>query len=377
MGILHLWLGLLSSIVVFTVCLTGSIYAFKNQLIEFYNRDKVYVPVPNHKTPLPLDTLQAIFARQGNEIKSLVLSANPKRSIVISYASIETGIVKSAYFDPYTALDLGIANRSLDSFFAFVLNIHRTMLITQYGKQIVGISTLIFVFMLISGLILWLPAKWKWKNVKQGFTIRWKAKFHRVNYDLHNTLGFYALLMLMFIALTGLYVTYPWMKNGIIVALGGQPVSGEGAQEEISSNFDAILQQMMEKQSEKEALKDVKPISLDSLMTLAYNKLDYKATTLIELPDDKDPRFRIKKINRQNWLGAMLPDVISFDKTGELKAVELFKDKPLSKQFVEISLPLHTGEIMGWPSIILYSMISLIGCSLPITGFIIWYKKCK
>src|SRR5690606_39505133 len=55
----------------------------------------------------------------------------------------------------------------------------------------------------------------------------------------------------------------------------------------------------------------------------------------------------------------------------------LFADKPLHKQFVEISKPLHTGEIMGLPSAILYFIVALIGCMLPITGFIIWWKDRK
>ncbi|WP_051296022.1 PepSY-associated TM helix domain-containing protein [Eisenibacter elegans] len=377
MAIGHLWLGLLSSVVVFAVCLTGSIYAFKNPVIELYNRHKVYVDAPKQAVPLPLDTLQAIFERRGSSITALVLPAAKNKSISISYLNHESGILKTSYFNPYTAEELGHSSRSMDGFFQVVLNIHRTLLITKIGKQVVGISILIFVFMLLSGLVLWLPARWKWKNIKAGLTINWRAKFYRINYDLHNTLGFYSLLLLLFIALTGLYVTYPWMKSGILVALGGKPISGEAVKEEISNNFELLLQEMMEKEEEKKTMKDLRPISLDSLMGLVDQKLHYHATTIIQLPDDKEPRFSIQKINTTNWLGAMLPDQISFDKKGELKAVELFRDKPLHKQFVAISLPLHTGEFLGLPGIILYALVSLVGCSLPITGFIIWWKKVR
>ena len=40
-ALLHLWLGLLSSLVIFTVCLTGSIYAFKKSAISNVYMDKV------------------------------------------------------------------------------------------------------------------------------------------------------------------------------------------------------------------------------------------------------------------------------------------------------------------------------------------------
>jgi uncharacterized iron-regulated membrane protein len=379
MGVSHLWLGLLSSIVVFVVCLTGSIYAYKNQIIDFYNRDKVYVKIPSNQPRIPMDTLWKQFAEKKQEISMAIIPENPSKSLVISYTDLQTSISKTQYFNPYTGQELGVANRNLDSFFQVVLNIHRTLLITKIGKQIVGISILIFVFMLLSGLILWWPKKIK--ELKNGLSIKWKAKFHRINYDLHNTLGFYTFLLLLFIALTGLYVTYPWVKSGMIVALGGKPVlsanASAEAQSEISSSFAEMLQQMVEKEGELKAMKDVQALSLDSILQLTYQHLPYQATTVINLPDKEDPRYRVKKINRENWLGAFLPDLVTFDKKGTLKTIERFKDKPLHKQFVEISLPLHTGEIMGWPSITLYFLVSLVGCSLPVTGFIIWWKKVK
>lgn len=373
MALLHLWLGLLSSLIIFVVCLTGCIYAFKNQIIDFYNRDKVYVKVGENR--IPLDTIQENFRDKGWVINEFILPENKKKSIIISYTDQNTKISKTQYFDPYTGAQLGGANNGLDRFFAVVLDIHKTLLITKAGKQIVGVATLVFCFLLLSGFVLWLPKKWK--DLKNGLTIKWKAKFYRLNYDLHNTLGFYALLMLFFIAVTGLYVTYPWMKSGIIVSLGGNPVLTSGATQEVSNAFSDLLQQMVDKQDELIATQETKPISIDSVNILANQYLKYTATTLIRLPGESDPWYRIKKINTNNWLGAQLPDEIIFDKKGEVKSIERFSDKPLHKQFVEISKPLHTGEIMGLPSVILYFLISLIGCMLPITGFIIWWKKVK
>ena len=376
-ALLHLWLGLLSSLVIFTVCLTGSIYAFKNQINDFYNRDKVYVESTGNR--LSLDVIQEKFSKKNAEITAIIIPENNKKSYLVTFTDKDTKVSKTQYLNPYTGETLGGADHGLDQFFAVVLDIHRTMLVNQIGKQIVGISSLLFIFMLLSGLVLWWPKKWK--HLKAGLTVKWNAKFHRLNYDIHNTLGFYALLFLMFMAITGLYVTYPWMKSGIIVSLGGNAVltenAGEGANDEISNAFSDLLKDMMDKQDEMADLKEVKPVSMDSISGLAYKHLKYSATTIIQLPDEKDPRYRIKKINTDNWLGAQLPDEITFDKKGEVKTIERFADKPLNKQFVEISKPLHTGEILGLPSVILYFIVSLVGCSLPITGFIIWWKKVK
>lgn len=376
MALLHLWLGLLASIIIFTVCLTGSIYAFKNQIIDFYNKDKVYVAKTGE--PLQLDVLQTQFSEQKAVITSVIIPQNNSKSWIVTYTDAVTNFSKTQYVNPYNGTILGGSNHGMDDFFAFILDIHRTLLVDKTGKQIVGVATLIMIFMLLSGLVLWWPKKWK--ELKTGLTIKWKAKFYRLNYDIHNTLGFYAMLVLMFIAITGVYITYPWVKSGVIVSLGGNPVlssSDTSSNTEMSDAFSNLLNDMVEKESEKETLKEVQAISLDSLMLLAYRHLPYKATTIIQLPDDKEPRYTVRKINTQNWLGAQLPDEVSFDKKGALKTITRFSDKPLHQQFVEISKPLHTGEILGLPSVILYFIISLIGCSLPVTGFIIWWKKAK
>ena len=68
---------------------------------------------------------------------------------------------------------------------------------------------------------------------------------------------------------------------------------------------------------------------------------------------------------------------VTFDKNGELKTKDLFLDKPLNEQFTALVKPLHTGEIMGLPSIILYFIVCLIGCSLPVTGIVIWWHRLQ
>lgn len=378
MSVLHLWFGLLSSIIVFIVCLTGSIYTFKNQIIDLYNYDKVYVNTQKQDL-ISLDSLQTSFLKNGLRLNLITIPRKSNKSIYVSYTEISSNIQGSYYVNPYSGKILGSGDYSLERFFSFVLDIHKTLLINETGKQIVGIAILIFVFMLFSGLILWWPKKWK--QVKNAIKIKWKTRFYRLNYDLHNVLGFYFMILLLFISITGLYITYPWVKSGVIVALGGVPVltsnSNEKANKELSNNFSALLEEMIIKENEKEALKNEKAISIDKIIFLVNTELNYKSTTIIKLPTNEEPRFVVKKINRKNWLKALLPDIISFDKKGVVKKIDLFKNKPLNKQFIEISLPLHTGEIIGLPSLILYFIASLVGCLLPVTGFVIWWKKAS
>lgn len=373
--ILHLWLGLISSLVILIVCLTGCIYVFKNQINDFYNREQVFVKVGGEH--LPLQYFEDRLAKSDQQISSVMIPKSPKRSLVISSTDPESKIFQTHFFNPYTGEDLG-AGGSLDGFFNTVEQIHKNLLLGDAGKQIVGVFVLIFIFMLFSGLVLWWPKRKK-KQIKNAFGIKWKAKFYRLNHDLHSTLGFYSLIFLLFIAITGVYITYPWVKSAVLVSLGGSSVQKQTIQadDEVSDSFAELMDEMLKKEDEKSELGEEKPISIDSIYSMSANELRYKGTTVILLPDEKEPRFRIQKINTDNLLGAMLPDLIEYDKKGNLQKEELFKNKPLHQQFKEVSKPLHTGEILGLKSLIFYFLITLIGFSLPITGFIMWWKKMK
>lgn len=372
--VLHLWLGLFSAVIVFTVCLTGAIYVFKNQITDYYNRERVYVE--KAETRLSLDYFENLLSSAGQDIISIYIPAKNNRSLIINYADKETGLIKAHHFNPYTGENLGGGSGDLDAFFALVEDIHKTLLLGDFGKQLIGVFTLIFIFLLFSGLILWWPKKKK-RAIKNAFRIRTKGSFHRFNRDLHTTLGFYSFLFLLFIAVTGVYITYPWVKSGVMIALGGESVSGKSTEnsEDVSDSFTQLMAEMLEKEEEKETADERTSIKADDVLALTEKQLSYNGSVTINYPTEENPRFLIQKINTSNWLGAMLPDLLEFDTKGELKKEDLFKDKPLHRQFQMISKPLHTGELMGIPSLSIYFLAVLIGCSLPVTGFIMWWKK--
>ncbi len=369
----HFWLGLLSSIVVFVVCFTGCLYAFKNQITEIYNRDKVFVEKVSNAKKFSADDVQNQFLKNHKKITALTVSNDEGRSVSVSYE--ENGVAQTTFFNQYTGEELGAVDTSLNVFFETVLDLHKNLLMGNVGRQILGAGVLIFVFLLFSGFVLWLPKRIR--NLKQSLTVKWNARFQRLNYDLHNTLGFYTFLLLFFIAITGLYVTYPWVKNILIVSLGGESISSINAENKGADDaFAGLLSDMIQKQNEKKEEQKVK-ISLDEILKKADDILPYKAVTTIELPNKENPRFVVSKINNTHFLGMMLPDEVTFDKNGELKTKDLFLDKPLNEQFTALVKPLHTGEIMGLPSIILYFIVCLIGCSLPVTGIVIWWHRLQ
>src|SRR5215213_3899716 len=81
------------------------------------------------------------------------------------------------------------------------------------GKYITGISTLLFLFILITGIILWWP---KTKNIlQQRLKIKSTAGWKRLNHDLHIVLGFYSSIFLFVFAFTALAWSFEWFNKGI------------------------------------------------------------------------------------------------------------------------------------------------------------------
>jgi uncharacterized iron-regulated membrane protein len=80
-----------------------------------------------------------------------------------------------------------------------------------FGKVVVGVSTLIMVFVLISGIIIWVPKGIK--ALKNRLTVKTRKGLKRFLYDSHVALGIYAALFLLIMALTGLTWSFKWYKD--------------------------------------------------------------------------------------------------------------------------------------------------------------------
>ena len=98
------------------------------------------------------------------------------------------------------------------SFFKLIKHLHRWLLFPDRstGRLIIGISTIFFAFILLSGLACWWPRNLK--QFKQSYLIKSNGSFTRKLLDLHRVVGIYLLPMLLVLALTGLMWSFPWYK---------------------------------------------------------------------------------------------------------------------------------------------------------------------
>lgn len=359
---IHLWMGIGSGLILFFVCLSGTMYAFRSEIEQLLEPSKYHVVADEHKERLSAEVImERVQQEVGGKVAYVEIPHDKDRSYKINVKTSEEDRRGTTYFaDPYTAEVKGSSEGPASAFFMFIFRLHRWLLLdTEVGRPIVGVATLIFAFLVLTGLVLWWPKKLK--NWKQGLKIKTDANWKRINHDLHNTFGFYAFLLLLVMALTGLCWSFGWYKEGLSGVIGAEVFGGRN-QEHVASTPPA---------------EDASALSVSDFIQLANDILPYQGDYRIALPDSPEAPVAVSK-NRTGFFAISASDKIQFDQyNGKLLGIEKFADKPLNEQIASSIKPLHTGEMFGLFSKILYFVACLIATSLPVTGTIIWINKLK
>ncbi|NVO84786.1 PepSY-associated TM helix domain-containing protein [Hymenobacter terrestris] len=357
-GKLHLWLGLASGLVVFVVSITGAIFVFQDDirdLTEPWRKVEAQATAP----VLPSRLQAAALARHPGVAAetSWVTYFGPERSATVFFTD-KAGAPIQVYLNPYT----GRVLHELDlrtHFFTIVQEIHMHLLLPEaVARWVVGISISIFVVMMLTGLVLWWPKRKQER--KQRFTIKWRSRWRRVNYDLHNVLGFYAASIGLVLALSGLFMLYPWLLEPLVLAVdGGRPAP----QEIMKTRLDTLQCATVASQ----------PLADIVYRTARRLSPDHEMILLGPTGTGKDPAFCW---TYQRALHYYRRDEYAFHPvSGRLLESRFHATKSAGTKLADMNYDLHVGQILGFGGKIVAFLVSLICASLPVTGTIVWWGR--
>ncbi|QHS55171.1 PepSY domain-containing protein [Mucilaginibacter sp. 14171R-50] len=356
----HRWLGFISGLVVFIVSITGCIFCFQDEIQDALHD---YRRVESHGKPYlqPSQLINIAKHKFPKASPDYMYYYGEKRPAAVLSNTGNDGYIY-IFINPYTGT-ITHTETPATNFFIIVEYIHLYLLLPPaIGKWVVGVAVIIFMVIMVTGLILWWPKRKT--DRKRSFTIKWGGRWRRVNYDLHNVLGFYATSIAIILAISGLAIAFEPVSRAIYnTANIGRNIRYEDEVTEPKSD------------SLKKAGVAKQPV-VD--MAFAHARQQSPKAEMFLIHNDPAVAGAIGVGAYPKSMHYAYASGYEFDKyNGKLLKTYVYNKKSPGLKLNEMNYDIHVGQIGGLTTKIIAFLASLICASLPVTGFIIWLGKRK
>ena len=358
-----MWLSVPFGIIISLVALSGASLVFESEVTEAMNPHLYRIEVAENAERLAPSVIIEKLSGQipdSLQVSSIQFSSEKDAACIVSFKNAGR---KTLSVNPYT----GEVNGWIEGnrFFQTMRSLHRWLLDApaakgemSVGKMIVGVSTIVMIVILVSGLFIWIPRSRK--ALKNRLSVSCTKGWRRFWYDSHVALGFYSTLFLLVMALTGLTWSFGWYRTAAYSLFGG------GVKTEQSHNTGSLQKETQQERPRK----NIKP--------------DYKVwdNVMHELEERYSSYGYIKvengtvQINKTKGHGMRKSDKVVFDTlTGKINNIVLYEEVPVSQKLKGFFYSFHTGSWGGVWTKILYFIAALIGGVLPLSGYYLWIKR--
>ncbi|RDC66480.1 PepSY-associated TM helix domain-containing protein [Adhaeribacter pallidiroseus] len=400
---IHLYLSLACGLVIGLVCFTGATMVFEKEMMQAIYPDRYQVTPGTQR--LPLEQLLTNFnqAKPGIKVAGVKVYSDPTRTVELSYSDEKpagkdgdkgehkgsenrehkaeekggaAGADKGekgghggpgkggkggggrpgnvAFINPYTGQLIATSTQK-NAFFRNMFELHRWLLVQEPGKLIVGVSTVVFLFILITGIILWWPKNKK--ILQQRLTVKWNAGWKRINHDWHIVIGFYTALFLFVFAFTGLAWSFEWFNDGIYTLTNTTKDQPEPPVSQVKEG--------------------AKPITFDQAFATAQQQIPNAEFYQFNRPREAEDAFMVMVMPanaaHERATSQLFIDQYSGNQLGQIA----FADKNLGQRIRSTFYPVHVGSIGGLPGRIIAFISCLAGFTFPITGVIMWINRLR
>ena len=223
---IHLWLSVPTGIIITLVCFSGAMLVFEKEITEAIKPELYFVKEAKGE-PIPMQQLMEKVEEtlpDSVSISGVTVFADSTRTYQVSLSKPRRA---SIYVNQYTGEVTGRSERL--PFFNTMFHLHRWLLgsSTGVGKLLTGICTLVLVFILITGILMWLTNRNK--PLKASLAIHVTKGWGRFWHDLHVAGGIYTTIFLLAMALTGLTWSFSWYRTGFYACFGVESSEKGGA----------------------------------------------------------------------------------------------------------------------------------------------------
>ena len=358
----HLSVGVAAGLVVLMMSATGVLLTYERQILAWVDRSLVSEPVEG-QSPLGIAELLDAARHQEPDFapSSVTLSANPRAPVTMS-----AGRGNSRTLDPYTGEMLTGEASGPHAFFDAVTGWHRWFNVgdenRNVARAITGASNLGFLFLLLSGIYLWLPPVYNRVAFRARLLFNPKAGGGKArDYNWHHVFGVWSVVPLAVIVASATVFYYGWANDLVYRSFGEEPPVRGGPPSREAATADA-------------AAHAAARLPLDELTERAAAQVPAWRTLTLTVPEATDAVIRYS-LDRGTGGQPQLRHDISLDGgTGELIANERFAGTPARRARAMLRF-LHTGEALGLTGQTIAGLISLTSVLMIWTGLALAWRR--
>lgn len=377
---IHLWLSVPTGIIITLVCFSGAMLVFEKEITEAIKPELYFVKEAKGE-PIPMQQLMEKVEEtlpDSVSISGVTVFADSTRTYQVSLSKPRRA---SIYVNQYTGEVTGRSERL--PFFNTMFHLHRWLLgsSTGVGKLLTGICTLVLVFILITGILMWLTNRNK--PLKASLAIHVTKGWGRFWHDLHVAGGIYTTIFLLAMALTGLTWSFSWYRTGFYACFGVESSEKGGAHGEGGNSHGEGRGSRGEgryshgdgrnnhegNHGEGRGFHRRSPYRHweDVLNEVALKNPGYQQITL---------KPEVAEVVPEGRLSMRAADKYSYDRrSGEITDVQLYSAGKKDTKVRSGVYMVHTGSWGGIITRILNFLAAFIGATLPLTGYWLWFRR--
>ena len=377
---IHLWLSVPTGIIITLVCFSGAMLVFEKEITEAIKPELYFVKEAKGE-PIPMQQLMEKVEEtlpDSVSISGVTVFADSTRTYQVSLSKPRRA---SIYVNQYTGEVTGRSERL--PFFNTMFHLHRWLLgsSSSVGKLLTGICTLVLVFILITGILMWLTNRNK--PLKASLAIHVTKGWGRFWHDLHVAGGIYTTIFLLAMALTGLTWSFSWYRTGFYACFGVESSEKGGAHGEGGNSHGEGRSSRGEgryshgdgrnnhegNHGEGRGFHRRSPYRHweDVLNEVALKNPGYQQITL---------KPEVAEVVPEGRLSMRAADKYSYDRrSGEITDVQLYSAGKKDTKVRSGVYMVHTGSWGGIITRILNFLAAFIGATLPLTGYWLWFRR--
>lgn len=351
---IHLWVGLILALYLIVVCVTGSILVFRAELSVLLTS---YPEVSRGEQKIDLPQAMEIFSNKYPDRRFVSAIAPHGGPIDFDFYLVYWQKGKDSGGTPIDPVT-GEVYEQYDvtsHLLMFVYALHANLLLGRGGEIANGIGAILLIILSISGLIIW------WQGIKRwtrALKINLRAGWKRINFDLHNSLGFWTLAITLMWAITSVYLVWQPEFKAFVSLFSTVTKTPE-------------IRQKIEPRSGKE-FADLKKILAEAQKFDPNAKLsaigapfNSSIATIVRVAPNGDVADHENLVN------------LLFDPyTGEfLKSFPTTPENTTGDHIIALMEPLHFGTSWGLFIKILWAILGFVIPLLTVTGILMYWNR--